>query len=606
MAHGKGPLRIAIEDFIETSPVFGFLGNWITKGIDFLEGSIKRSFINLVDKFLTRADLDVDTKDVVLSILAGEEQGGIMSLAGFGSSLGMSAASGLMAPYMRKMNYAMDKKLHTARLDPTMAIPAIWRSPEYARHLAEGMIELGYDEELILAITALASPTLGAGEQMALWLRHGMDDPEVDDELGKMGWSADRIEQMKELAEVIPGIPDLITMATREAWRDDVAAKFEYDTDFPEQVVEWAEKQGLSRDWVRRYWRAHWTLIGVREGFEMLHRLRPGTTDVPFTIDDMMTLLRTADIPRFFRERLVEIAYSPLTRVDVRRMYGMGVLDREAVLASYLDLGYNEENAERMTEFTVRFETQEQKDLTRTVIMSAYKRSVMRSEEAKTSLVDIGYNAEDADLFMAIADTEIAEEKQRVRLDYAEFLYTEGMINEQGVYSELGDLNLPSEQLADLIVRWEITKLKRIALPTKSELEDLYKRDIIDRDQFNDGLVKRRYMTETIAWYTERLDQRVVEDAAKAIERAQKEQERIEKAEYATSYQRLKAGMDVEIAVIKLQIADIKLAMNYMKVDADIAEGKENILALKSDIASWNLSKAEIKLAFIEGPEEEE
>ena len=104
--HGKGPLRIAIEDFIETSPVFGFIGNRISEAIEWMEASIRNAFAGFIDRFLANADIDPETREEILSILSGEHQGGITALAGFGSQLGMSAASGIMAPFMRQINYA--------------------------------------------------------------------------------------------------------------------------------------------------------------------------------------------------------------------------------------------------------------------------------------------------------------------------------------------------------------------------------------------------------------------------------------------------------------------------------------------------------------------
>ena len=157
-------------------------------------------------------------------------------------------------------------------------------------------------------------------------------------------------------------------------------------------------------------------LPSIGQGFGMLHRLRPGTTDNPFTMDDLQTLLRISDIPAFFRQRLTEIAYTPLTRVDVRRMYGMDVLDRDGVYQAYLDGGYNETNAELMTEFTIKYETQEQRDLTRAVIVDAYERSVMGQVEAHQSIIDIGYSEVNADLFIAVADTKVAERHKKTDL----------------------------------------------------------------------------------------------------------------------------------------------------------------------------------------------
>lgn len=547
-----------------------------------------------------------EIRTILTNVISGESQGAVATLGGFGVSLGMGAASSFMAPAFRILNYQMDTRIRSARVDPSVAFAMASRNPDLLEGLREDLAGLGWEDSMIDAWFNVLQPRPGVGELIPMWWRGIITEGQMIDEIRAKGYSDADAIHLKQLSEVIPNVNDLISMAVREAFTPATVELFQYGADFPTDILPFTRQQGLDDEWVRKYWYAHWVLPSIGQGFQMLHRLRPGTTNVPFTMSDMQTLLKTADIAPFFRDRLIEIAYTPLTRVDVRRMYGMGVLDRDGVFNAYLDGGYNEKNAELMTEFTIKYETQEQRDLTRSVIVSAYERSVMRQDEAHAALIEIGYSEVNADLFLAIADTKIAEERVKDRLERAEFMYTEGLINETGVYAELGDLNLPADQTADLIVKWEIAKLKKIALPTKSELEDLYKRDIIDRDQYNDGMLKRRYDDETIAWYTERLDMRVADDAAKDLERTQKEQERIEKAAFATIYQRTKAAMDVEIAGIKLQIADIKLAVNYMVDAADIKLAKESIIALKVDIADWNLAKAEIKMVFVEGPAEGE
>ena len=52
----------------------------------------------------------------------------------------------------------------------------------------------------------------------------------------------------------------------------------------------------------------------------MLHR---GVIDTA----ELDMLLRAQDVMPFWRDRLTAIAYRPLTRVDVRRMYKQGVLN---------------------------------------------------------------------------------------------------------------------------------------------------------------------------------------------------------------------------------------------------------------------------------------
>lgn len=599
--HGKGWLRIAIDDWLKTGPIGQTIGGWLTKGIEFLEGDFLDIHGDIYESIPLIQGLAPELQPKTIMEESAKHQAGALSLAGFGASMGMGAASSLLAPVFRLLNYAIDMQVRSARVDPPVAFAMAMRDPTMLEGMKEQLTHLGWADDYIDAWFNIVQPRPSEGDLIAMELREIMTPGQVSDELRARGWDDVDISHLKRMAEIIPGVQDLIQMAVREAWRDDVAARFEYDADFPEPVVEWAEKLGLSREWVVRYWRAHWSIPGIREGFEMLHRLRPGTTDAPFTEADLTTLLRVADIPTFFRERLMEISYYPLTRVDVRRMYGLGVLDRDGIKASYLDLGYNEENAERMTEFTVRYEKQEQRDLTKGPILSAYQRKVMNRDLAYSSLLDIGYDADDAELFLLIEDIKLAEEVMGAELDRVQFLYVEGLIEEEGVYSELGRFDLSADQMAHLFMQWQVKRLRKMSFATKNELEDLYKRDIVDRDEFRAGLVKRRYNDQTIGWYIERLDQRVVESAAREAERAQKEEERILKAEQATTYQKIKAGMDVEIAALRLQIADIKLAMNYMVAPSDVEQAKTDIKQLKVFIAEANLGKAGIKYEQLGG-----
>jgi hypothetical protein len=520
--------------------------------------------------------------------------------------MGMGAASSFLAPLFRLLNYLMDDQLHTARADPAVAFTMARRRPDFAEWVVEELNDLGWNEDYKELWDEVTKPILPEAEIVRWWLRDRDREDEMVDELTRRGWTDDRIDKMKELAQAIPGIADLISMAVRDAFNPAAIERFQYAQDFPEDVVPWAEKQGLSREWVERFWYSHWILPGVTQGFEMFHRLRPGTTETPFEIDDLKLLLRTADLAPYFRDRLIEIAYAPLTRVDVRRMYGTGTLDETGVYNAYRDLGYNDKNAMLLTDFTIKLETETERDLTRGVIVSGYKRGTIQYEEALTGLIDIGYTQENAELILAIADAELAQSRLDDELSRIEFLYVEGIIDQSGAYGELAPLQLPAEQQADLIAQWEVKRLKKISIPAKSEIFDLYGRDIIPLAEVKDLLKRRGYDNNSINWYVELLDQEISEEKTKELERAQKEQERIEKAEYATAYQRIKAGMDVEIAAIRLQIADIKLAMNYEEDPTALEAMVIQIVELKKEIADWNLAKSQIKYTYVGGEGEEE
>jgi len=406
---GKGALRIAIEDFFETS-VFGkWLHNWYVQFAERLEHAFGEEYAELFDelknipiigKWFDRERYKEPTSD---------HQTALSSLLGFGMGLGSQAASGLLSPIMRLLNYTIENRVHSQRLDVQYILELSRRYPQLAQNLSQDMYDLGYEANRITALSMISRKQLSVGECIAAWLRGLISDNELRDRLYKLWYEDNDIELIKRLSEVIPNVQDLIRLAVREAWSDEIARRFEYDADYPSQVEEWAKKQGLSPDWVRRYWRAHWELPSVQAGYEMLHRLRPGRTDIPFTKQDLETLLRTADIPRFFRDRLIAISYQPYTRVDVRRMYKIGILTEEEVYQAYLDLGYDEEHARNLTTFTVKYEagdsdTKQEKyrELSLGVLKDGYLKGVIPESELVKRISSLGYDTEETRMIVEL------------------------------------------------------------------------------------------------------------------------------------------------------------------------------------------------------------
>ena len=345
----------------------------------------------------------------------------------------------------------------------------------------------------------------------------------------------------------------------------------------------------------------------------MMHRLRPGKTDNPFSIDDLQTLLRTADISPFFIDRLIEISFAPYTRVDLRRMYKAGVLNEDQVYQGYLDIGYDEEKARNLADFAILDARGKERDLTKGLIVSAYKRGTIERSEAISGLVDLRYTALDAEFIITIADAELAKKTTDAQLDRVEFLYMEGEIDEGGVYTELGPLNLPGDQVQGLIIQWEISKRKKRTLPSRADLEGFYRNDLIDLGALQSGLSKRRIADEDITLFINQLDLEIADAAAKEAERAQVAQERIEAAVTKTVYQTEKAALDVMIADANREIADIKLVLNQARISIQIRQqldASEELRVqrsnLKVQVAADKVRIEELKLSLVSAEEEEE
>jgi len=234
------------------------------------------------------------------------------------------------------------------------------------------------------------------------FLRDLLPEGVHDDWLGRSGFEPANIALQKALYEEIPGSGDLVRMGVREVFTPEIAERFGQFEDFPPAFGEWMAKQGFTDFWAKAFWGAHWDLPSVTQGFQMRHR------DV-INDEDLQLLLRALDVMPFWREKLTDIAFRVVTRVDVRRMYAEGVFERDQVKRVYLDLGYKPEDAEALTEFVVRRyprkgtdEPSDLRSLTISSVKQAYARRLITGDDALERLTELDYSADDAALVISI------------------------------------------------------------------------------------------------------------------------------------------------------------------------------------------------------------
>ena len=287
----------------------------------------------------------------------------------------------------------------------------------------------------------------------------------LDERLTKIGIHPDYLDMHKELALVIPPVADIITMAVREVFTPAIAARFGQYEDFPAPLEEWGLKKGLSKEWSERYWAAHWALPSATQGFEMLHR---GVIDR----SELNMLLRAQDVMPFWRDKLTQIAFRPLTRVDVRRMYREGVLDEAGVYEAYLEHGYNEDNAKRMTEFTVRQALSAQAKFTSTDVIAAFTKRMIDGGEARSLLSDLGISSEDVSYIISRAEYKRLWDLTESRIAGIKNLYKKGMYDEDTARAKLLQLNLPSDEVEVLYEQWWYEKMDELP-PTWTKAETI-------------------------------------------------------------------------------------------------------------------------------------
>jgi len=344
----------------------------------------------------------------------------------------------------------------------------------------------------------------------AMWrkIKFGVGDESYREELRQQGWTDERINVLEKQMRFYPSPTDFIRFMVRDTFNEAIVAKYGYDEDYPKAIEDFVSRVGVDPEWMRHYWRAHWQLPSPTQAYEMLHRR-------VITREDMETLLKIADYPKFWRDKLIEISYNPLTRVDVRRMHKLGVLSDEDLVSAYMDLGYNEENARKLAEFTIRYnaepteaeKTEEDKrkeelrGLTRTAILRSYHKGKLTREEAKGYLTDIGLSGEVAEIYLDYEDYKIEEERLERQLNLLKKKYIYGFLTESDLDKELSALDLEPEEKQNLMEEWELEREGRPSLPSKSELIRMVKKKIIDLDTFKNLMSYIGYLPQHINWY---------------------------------------------------------------------------------------------------------
>lgn len=590
-----GKLATAITNFLEG---FGFgrrIKEWFIDLIEGIEKETALEFQPLAKLVTTDLGELPEIQKMFNKILSGKGQSGIIASGGFAAQMGMGAASGLLAPISRQLNYGVDFWLKTGRVDPAVAFAMMWRLPEAKSDLELGLKHLGWGNEMQGRWEKVLRPRLGVADLIRLERRGLMTLEEIFTEITAKGWETLDVQRLRLATEVQPTVQDLVNMAVREAFDPGQITALGLDQEIPGVFLAEAKKIGLSDAWAKKYWYAHWRLPSVGQAFQMLHRLRSGTTNTPFTETDLKGVLKALDISPAWRDRLQAISYLPMTRVDTRRLYDTGVIDEETVMSNYLDVGYNPDTADKLTEWTVRDKQSAKKSITQAAIIKAFKQGTYTLAQAEAALVTIGFDDIEAGFYVSLAAFEIEQAKVKDALSGIEFLYVEGEINSTDVYGRLGTLNIASERIASFIEIWDIKREKKIRLASRAELDDFYLNEIIDDNTYRAELVKKRYPVNLIDWFVAKLDIKNVALAQAEADRARLEQERLQDRTTVSVYSIAKASLDVNIAELKVVLAEIKVSVLEATTPEQKSELEERTVDTKKLIAELNLEKANLR-----------
>lgn len=358
--------------------------------------------------------------------------------------------------------------------------------------------------------------TLQALDVIGAWRRGSISLEDRVKRLNELGFPVEDQAALLRLSEAIPGPQDIIRFAVREVYDPVQRAALDLDAEI-EPVLKGAADDiriaGLPEDTLRKFWAAHWVLPSIQQAFEMRHRA---------VIDDvgLKSILKALDIAPVWRGRLQSIAFTPFTRVDIRRMHKLGVLDDAAVLRAYKDIGYDEEKAALQVAFVKALNTNptredetfsdreaiRSRDLSKADIVNAFEDGIIERSAVEQALSGMGYAPGEVSHIIDLALFKESVSRSRKTVRNLQSGFVKGALDEAFVISFMGRMGLPASFIDTQLDSWKLEVESNVSLPTKAEILRWFSKDLLSESDAADALKRMGFADK---WVDIMLQERV-------------------------------------------------------------------------------------------------
>lgn len=307
--------------------------------------------------------------------------------------------------------------------------------------------------------------------------------------LSELGFNKENKEILSDLYKYYPNAPDFVRFGVREVFKPELVSKYGYDKDFPEEIKPYMHKAGLTDEVMTWFWRAHWELPSF-------YNIREAKWRGLITDSEVDEWLMVNDYAPYWRDILKNIIHNPYTRVDIRRMYNTGVVDRNEVKNTYMQLGYDEIHAENLTKFTI-VDSDKTKDVLSTYT-KAFKNGIITESELTNQMREMEYSDKEIELRIRLLGmtTVSSRPKKGLTLTNVKKLFKKGLIDTSGLEDMLIKLNYDDD--AVMYMKLLILSDSEPHKVWTSEIKKGYREYLYTRDETVDKLTALGYTIEAI------------------------------------------------------------------------------------------------------------
>lgn len=412
----------------------------------------------------------------------------------------VSAVTSLYKPARRTLDYLTNRSNPNNLNDPNIILALRIKGKISEDLCYKSMRYYGYDKSQVDYQIEASKRILDITEYYELFRRGEMEYAEFKDYVAKCSFDEEEIPNLAKITKYYPTVGDLIRFAVREVFTPETIQKFGMMEDLPPAFVEAARKAGLSQEWAQAFWGAHWDLPSVNQGYALLHRGEINNSELDL-------LMKSLDIMPYWRDKLKKLSYNVLTRVDARRMRGMGVIDDTKLEKVYLAQGYTPEDAQALVEFTKGLELDEYTGISRSNVVNAYVDGLLDDDKLHEFLRGLGLSETATTFWYNQAIYEKTLKDIKIRTTELKEAFLEGTNSIDDIRIMLVEDGINQTYIEKVLADFKRAKITAHKNPSFEVLERWLGKGYIDEYRFIAGMRKLGYDDETIKIYlTEILD----------------------------------------------------------------------------------------------------
>ena len=316
----------------------GWMASWLSFGIEVIMDTIgKRASPMLkptIERIEQETEIPPELKPIFDELKEPTGEFGALLADSAGSALVGGAIGKILDFLLRPITLAFSYVPGFVLLEVPQLL-ALWRRGKITEDELNGRLhQLGLGGDTIPELQSLLDTRLDPANWITAFRREYEDFSKIEADLTDQGWSEDRIEALKFTTLFYPAPADLIRWQAREVFEPEMIARYGLDSEFEAIEKEPFYKAGMTDEQILNYWRAHWEHASWMQVVEMLHR---GL----LTEEQVWDWFRVVEIPPFWRQHLIDTAYTWPTRVDVRRWWDMRTISEQEMISIYHRQGYH-------------------------------------------------------------------------------------------------------------------------------------------------------------------------------------------------------------------------------------------------------------------------